>query len=613
MLPTLATIGQQLLEGKGIWARLTTEPKRDENKTSWVCPILFDCVNKEIRIYEEGIERYKKDESVITYRYLDSENWGRRGRKCALTVEVKNFSMLDESLFGKTDKDEGSMMKAMETFDTKLTEKPLYQVLKEINDTLNDLRNHLEYKKLKEELPLGKQDEAVLFYSVVKSEKINEGKPVKLFELDGYEDFVINKFGEPKDLKDGLDYVSGVYDSETIQADFKRGYNINMVFQTTTSNYASNFGSFRKNFQANPEKVAALDRASKYVLDNLNVKIAGINHVLVPDFLAKNLKKFDLEETELFLNRSAELLFRLDKFETIVDRELPEISVFWINYLAYESDGNYLKVINHIKDVNSRYLANLVDVFHETAIYFRPYIGGRYLFNLQSIYYLIPVRDGESSKKNEALDLFKCILEQRRIDPAILFRHFIDLILCHWYGRYQGYPNITRNENFDFAAKDAVFKYTALFYALKQLGLVNMEQEQRDTSDTTGQVSSGMQQQIEQFFEKMGYTEAEEALFYLGRILSSVANAQYKKGHESKPILNKVNFNGMDAQAIVRLSLDLAEKTRQYGIHSKTEWNFSRFHERFNDKNWPLGAEQNVFYLMAGYSFGLTQSESYNQ
>ena len=612
MLPTLTTIGLQLLEGKGIWARLTTEPKIDKNKTPWVCPILFDCVNKEIKIHEEGIERFKKDESAITYRYLDPENWGRRGIKCALAVEPKNFSMLEESLFGKTDDDEGSMMKAMEAYDPNLTEKPLHHALKEINENLDDIRDHLDYKKVKEELPLGKQDEAVLFYSVIKSEQINEGSPTKLFELEGYEEFVVEKFGTTQNPEAGLDYVTGNYSEETIEAVFSGRYNLNKVFQTTTTNYANQFSNFRKNFQVSPDIVSALDRASEYVLDDLQVKIAGINHVLVPDFLTKNLHEFDLEETEVFLNRSSEFLFRLHDFESEIERELPDVNIFWINYLAFESDGNSLKVINHIKDVNSRYLTGLADVFHDTAITFRPYIGGKYLFNLQSIYYLIPVRDGQIAKKNEALDLFKDILEQRTIDPAILYRHFINLLLCHWYRRYQGYPNIPKTEHFDFAVKDAVFKYSALFFTLNKLGLIIMEQEQHSTADISNKGMSEFQQQIQRFFEKMEYTEAEEALFYLGRILSAVAYAQYKKGHESKPILNKVNFNGMDAQAVMRLSLDLAEKTRQYGIHSKTEWNFSRFHERFTEKSWPLGTEQNVFYLMAGYAFGLTQSESDN-
>ena len=99
-------------------------------------------------------------------------------------------------------------------------------------------------------------------------------------------------------------------------------------------------------------------------------------------------------------------------------------------------------------------------------------------------------------------------------------------------------------------------------------------------------------------------------MFYLGRILSSIAYAQYKKGHDSKPVLNKINFNGMDVQSIIRLSLDLSEKARQYNLHLETDGNFARFRENFNEKQWNMSNEQNVFYLMAGYSFGLIKFDN---
>ena len=66
----------------------------------------------------------------------------------------------------------------------------------------------------------------------------------------------------------------------------------------------------------------------------------------------------------------------------------------------------------------------------------------------------------------------------------------------------------------------------------------------------------------------------------------------------------------MDSQSVMRLSLDLAEKSRQYNLHRESDGNFSRFRESFNVKKWSLTNEQNVFYLMAGYSFGLTKSDN---
>ena len=138
-----------------------------------------------------------------------------------------------------------------------------------------------------------------------------------------------------------------------------------------------------------------------------------------------------------------------------------------------------------------------------------------------------------------------------------------------------------------------------------------MENEESVAMEPSESSKTEFQQRIERFFERMNYSESEKAMFYLGRVLSSVAYSQYEKGHKSKPVLNKVNFNGMDAQAIMRLSLELAEKTIQYNIHGKTDWDFKRFRDRFNEKKWPLTNEKAVFYLMAGYSFVLTKSDNH--
>lgn len=608
MLSTLTKIGEQLLKGKGIWAQLTTEPKYDQKKTNWICPILFDCINQNISILKDEIHRFKPEESIIEYRYISTELWGRRGKKCALTVELKNFSMLEETLFGKGSLENGDMLRSISElpeFKTSL----IFRALSEIYNKLNIQRNKLDLAEIKKELNLGNQGEVVLFHSLIKSEVINNGLPINLVSLEGYDDFILKKFGSNESNAEGIDYVNGNFVKKVREANFSGRYNIHKIFQTTASNYASGFTSFRKNFQSSQMTLAALDKSSQYVLNRLQSKIAGVTHIVIPDFLNKDLEQLDIKETELFLERSSDLLFSYNSFDTDLEKELPETNLFWINYLAFESDGNSFKVLNHIKDVNSKYLRKLIEVFDRTGIDFQVYLNSKYSFNLQSVYFIIPVRDGGKSKNNQALLLFKDILEQRIINSELLFKYFIELILCHRYRRYAAFPNIRKNDSYDFAVKDAVFRYLALIHALKQLNLINMEKEEIDHEKSL-ETKNDFKQRIDNFFDKMEYSENEKAMFYLGRVLSMVAYAQYKKGHESKPVLNKVNFNGMDAQAIVRLSLDLNEKVRQYNIHRETDGNLARFRESFNEKNWSLSNEQSVFYLMAGYSFGLTKSEN---
>ena len=446
MLATLSKIGEQLLDGKGIWAQLTSEPKYIEDKTNWVCPILFDCENGQISILKDQISRFKPEDSSIKFRYLNTELWGRRGKKCALTVEPKNFTMLEESLFGKSAGEVGTMLRTLDEFP-KFATNPIYLALSEINKILKKERKKLELAEFKKELGFGKDDEAVLFYSVIQSVKINNGEQIKLIELDGYDEFVLEKFGSPKTGDHGLNYLTGNIEPQVVEAKFQRGYNPNAIFQTTTFNYAQNFKNFKNSFQTTPKNSAELDKAGNYILSNLQTRIAGITHIVIPNFLHKDLDELDIKETELFLDKSSELLFKYNSLEADVERELPYTNLFWLNYIAFESDGNSFKVMNHIKDVNSRYLKKLTEVFATTGNEFREYIGSKYPFNFQSVYYLIPTRDSNKSKNNPALHLFKDIMEKRVVDCGMLYKDFSMLLKCHRSGQFdeRGYHRAFSN------------------------------------------------------------------------------------------------------------------------------------------------------------------------
>jgi CRISPR-associated protein Csh1 len=131
-----------------------------------------------------------------------------------------------------------------------------------------------------------------------------------------------------------------------------------------------------------------------------------------------------------------------------------------------------------------------------------------------------------------------------------------------------------------------------------------MEEKKNHSTSTLDEKNSA----IFTFFDRMGYTDDQRAMFYLGRILNSVGRAQYDKGHKSKPVLQKINYNGMDAAALKRLHADLFEKCRQYEIMKYTEGSFSRFTDLFKDRpddRWDkrMKPEESLFYILSGYSF----------
>ncbi|RZS98787.1 hypothetical protein [Cecembia calidifontis] len=134
MLATLSKIGEYLLEGKGIWSKLTSEPKFEPEKTNWVIPILLDCEAGIASILEGEKELFVEEESAIKFRYLDTELWGRRGKKCCISSESKNLEMLKESLIGKTWCSKGSLSESYDDFYKSKPKDSLFRkALEEIN------------------------------------------------------------------------------------------------------------------------------------------------------------------------------------------------------------------------------------------------------------------------------------------------------------------------------------------------------------------------------------------------------------------------------------------------------------------------------------------------
>ena len=139
---------------------------------------------------------------------------------------------------------------------------------------------------------------------------------------------------------------------------------------------------------------------------------------------------------------------------------------------------------------------------------------------------------------------------------------------------------------------------------------VVVESAERDGKKTkiTG---AEIQAKIDAFFLRMNYSDSQQAMFYLGRLLDAVARKQADKDHSSKPVLNKINFNGLDVNAIKRLKNDLFEKTLQYrDIHDNCKPLFGRFDSLFeydhrDPKSWTMKPEESLFYLLSGYSFNV--------
>lgn len=112
------------------------------------------------------------------------------------------------------------------------------------------------------------------------------------------------------------------------------------------------------------------------------------------------------------------------------------------------------------------------------------------------------------------------------------------------------------------------------------------------------------------YIQDMGYNEQQTAMFLLGYLIGEVGNAQYKRSVDGqKPILNKINFNGVDKNKIIRLTRDVFARLKQEKILIYNEVIFQEY-KRLLDSNlncWELDKDENLFYILSGYAYATTK------
>ncbi len=97
----------------------------------------------------------------------------------------------------------------------------------------------------------------------------------------------------------------------------------------------------------------------------------------------------------------------------------------------------------------------------------------------------------------------------------------------------------------------------------------------------------------------------KKGLFLLGYLIGEVGSKRSSQQIKNKPILNKINFQGMGTEKLNRLLSDVLEKLKQYklldftvNIHSASQLLIVE-----NINNWSLSNQENVFYIISGFAF----------
>ncbi len=647
MLNTLLKIGQWQSQGKSKWDRFLEYPKIEHQdkhgneRKNYIFSIVFDLDEMDIIVNEANLEIYDEEKFA---KLTPIKVQGGNNKAIYTTVQAKKFVQIYKTFFGKENSDaaEGELLEAL-----KKTYGSEYNA--EFSNLLNDIfrlkelfigkfsvikektgEKEISFKAINELIKLPRNESIEVITVKLKKQKLFNSESAKPFvEVMAYSDFLTEKFighdaANSDQNKDGnnrkLCYASGENDDTVDSLKLSTRYSLNKMFVEETKNYATKFSDklYAQNYQVSKKNQEFLDFASDYLLNKggHKVRIANVDHVIVPQFMASD--NIDLEFALSKIKTQSDFLFNLKKLEGYsIDIADEAGSVFWLNFIAFESDGNFFKSTEIIKDVSKLHFQKILRTFIDIDWDFgqSKYIDwGRVMasygnegmfFNFNSVYELIPLRK-DKEKKNRALTLMKSILENRRLDKTLIFKYYCELLLCHYYERYQSYTNINKynRDYLSIAIRNNTYKYLAFFEVLRKLNLIDMNEETHVSPMETG---NKYDEAIIGFFEKMKLNAPQQAMFYLGRMLNTVEFIQKGK---KKTVIEKVNFNGMDRDDIQRLRLSLIEKAKQYSKVGKVIFADSKFADLFNYNKWNMNPQEAVFFLMTGYSFGISNKEA---
>ena len=643
MLDTLLKIGKWQSEGASEWDRFLDTPKveTEDNKgnsiTNYILPVIFDLDEMTVVIDAVNLKIFDEEKDILKLKALKIQGGNNKAIYC--TAPFNKLNQIYKTLFGKEGKEttEGELAEAIKKDFPKYGESQLSDILqkvfllkdkfleKSIDLDLPSSKQKVDPKVLTRDVKLAKNERIVLLNACLKSNEFGLDEQMAFAEMADYISLLKDKFiGEGNSSLKGnankkLCYASGNIEENVEAINLSNRYSLNKMFVTETRNYASLFRKdlFNINYQVSEENQKKLDYASTFLLQNYKTRIAGLDHVIIPQFLSNDI--LDLSLILDGIKKKSDLLFSFKVLEDMIeDIRIETGNTFWINFIAFESDGNFFKSTEIIKDVSNFHFQKVIESFREVDWELRnnsSFVNwdsvnrGRF-FNLNSVYSLIPLRK-DKEKKNYALDLFKTILENRQVNRPHLYKQFCELILCYYYERYNSYTNISPSSKdyFGKAVRDSVFKYLAFFQILSKLQLIDMDMDNQNAV-VAEQPSNKYDEAIESFFTKMKFNENQKAMFFLGRMLNSVVWIQKDK---NKTAIDKVNFHGMDRDDIVRLRVDLFEKAKQYGKTQKIIFSDASFSEHFNFEKWNMDSNEAVFFLLTGFSFGVRSGSSINE
>ncbi len=561
---------------------------KNEREDKYVVKLDFDVESGNLNV---DIEQYIPEVSERKYKLVKLTLTSRQNQFVSSFVEYK------KRLFGESGKPYASWISVIDELENSGIDVPeSLMKVREIfyeNGVLKD-----EYREAVEaflnEHRLSRKNLA--FFTV-----LIDGKPVS--EMEEYISLLNGKILEKKQ-GDVICHLCGRKVSEFVD-DFKR-FTLKIFINDKVgfSQHASDF--WEGNFAICPECYVKYLGGERFVLNHLSASLGyQLRYAVIPEFSAgTRLSDEDFRE----LGR--DLMERVNPFYFVedvkqVERELDRVRDFeeegvWVNYLFYATDKSSVDVYGIIYDVPYGRLKDIRDRIKSSGLFLEkifPDLQYVKMRSLRDVFNIIPLRvsGGKLFDAVKVVSLFNSILSQIPIDWKSFVGDFVLGAKIHFFGT-GGYQISKKVSGSAFNEMDMVSYLLRTHHFIRFLSGGGDMERFSFLDDIGGD--------IKEYIQTLGLDEEAAALFLLGYLIGEIGVRQYRDyGH--KPVLNKINFQGMDQGRLLVLFNEVMEKLHQMKLYGGVEkiYNESKKLVDKNLRNWSKSPQENVYYLLSGYAY----------
>ncbi|MFQ5627834.1 MAG: TIGR02556 family CRISPR-associated protein [bacterium] len=292
-------------------------------------------------------------------------------------------------------------------------------------------------------------------------------------------------------------------------------------------------------------------------------------------------------------------------------RRVFEQNAFIWNFLFFRKAQSSFKILTLIKDVPPSRIMEITNVTNAVDdVRKRLAISDSLAFDLDQIYRLIPLRKrgADLQEYKKILQLYYCIFNGLSVEKSQLHRFYTQLACTHHFETYKLFQ-ISKPEKVtpDYALMCDTLRWNLFLVFLRKLNLIEGESPM-NTNEFDAYFPDG----VKPVLVELKYNSAQQGLALLGYVIGVIAYAQDKKENlKNKPVLEKINYQGMSEEKVVRLFNDAFEKIRQYRRHigyAERWWALAKklYESGANEK---LSSDERVFYILSGYSMNLLRAK----